>query len=52
LAECYYINGKLIDAVRTGRTALERATRNRSYYQDQLEKFSAALPEGVDPDMP
>jgi Zn-dependent protease with chaperone function len=52
LAECYYVNGKLIDAVRTGRAALEAATRNRPYYEDQLEKFTAALPEGVDPDMP
>jgi tetratricopeptide (TPR) repeat protein len=52
LAECYYINGKLIDAVRTGRAALERAGRNRSYYQEQLKKFTAALPEGVDPNLP
>jgi Zn-dependent protease with chaperone function len=52
LAECYYINGRVEDAVRTGRMALESAVRNRSYYQKQLEKFSAALPEGVDPNTP
>jgi hypothetical protein len=38
--------------VRTGRAALENAQHNRSYYRDQLKKFEAALPEGVDPDMP
>lgn len=52
LAECYYINGKIVEAVRTGRAALEKADRNLGYYKEQLEKFTAALPEGVDVDAP
>mgnify|MGYP000700593255 CR=1 FL=1 len=31
------------DAVEAGRQALQRAARNRSYYEDQLKKFEAAL---------
>jgi Zn-dependent protease with chaperone function len=52
LAECYFINGRVVDAVLAGRAALQKARRNRSYYKEQLDKFEAALPEGVDPDMP
>jgi len=31
------------DAVEAGRQALEKAGRKRHYYQEQLEKFEAAL---------
>jgi tetratricopeptide (TPR) repeat protein len=52
LAECYFVNGQVEAAVRTGQAALEKTLRNRSYYEEQLEKFKAVLPEGVDPDLP
>ena len=42
LAECYYINGRIPEAIRTGQEALARAERNRTYYQQQVEKFEAA----------
>ena len=43
LAESYYVNGMYRDAVDAGEQALVRAGRKRSYYEDQLEKFEAAL---------
>jgi len=43
LAESYYVNGMYRDAVEAGRQALEKAGRKRHYYQEQLEKFEAAL---------
>lgn len=52
LAECYYVNGRVADAIRTGRQALEKADKNRTYFREQVEKFEAALPEGVDIDTP
>ncbi len=42
LAESYYVNGQYEDAVEAGKKALAVAERNRSYYEDQLEKFMAA----------
>jgi Zn-dependent protease with chaperone function len=52
LAECYYVNGRVVDAIRTGRLALEKADKNRAYFRGQVEKFEAALPEGADLDTP
>jgi Zn-dependent protease with chaperone function len=43
LAESYYVNGMYADAIEAGKMALERAGRKRSYYEEQLEKFEAAL---------
>jgi Zn-dependent protease with chaperone function len=45
LAESYYVNGMYHDAIEAGKKALERAGRKRAYYEDQLEKFEAALGE-------
>lgn len=45
LAESYYVNGMYRDAIEAGRRALERAGKNRSYYEDQIKKFEAALRE-------
>ena len=43
LAESYYVNGFYRDAVEAGRQALARAGKKRHYYEEQLEKFEAAL---------
>jgi Zn-dependent protease with chaperone function len=45
LAESYYVNGMYRDALEAGQKALERAAKNRSYYEDQIKKFEAALTE-------
>ena len=45
LAESYYVNGMYRDALDAGKQALAKAGRKRSYYEDQLEKFEAALSE-------
>jgi Zn-dependent protease with chaperone function len=42
LAESYYINGKLENAIESARMALVVATENRSYFKDQLSRFRKA----------
>ena len=42
LAECYYINGLLEEAVSAESYALGIAKKKRSYYENQLKKFRAA----------
>jgi len=42
LAESYYVNGMHGQAVEAARNALALARENRSYYEDQLEKFKKA----------
>ncbi len=42
LAECYFVNGDFMSAVRTEKAALAVAKKNRSYYESQLNKFMAA----------
>jgi len=42
LAECYFVNGMISDAVRAEQQALELATANRRYYEEQLDRFKAA----------
>ena len=42
LAESYYVNEMYSQAVEAGRKALELDPKNRSYYEDQLEKFKKA----------
>ena len=42
LAESYFVNGRYRDAVEAARNALQRAAKNRSYYEEQLEKFEQA----------
>jgi Zn-dependent protease with chaperone function len=39
LAESYYVNGMLDEAVATAEKALESAKKNQKYFKDQLEKF-------------
>jgi len=43
LAESYFANGMYPDAVNASQHALGLAKRNRSYYEDQLDKFKNAL---------
>jgi tetratricopeptide (TPR) repeat protein len=42
LAECYFVNGRIIDAIRAEQQALELATGNRQYYEEQLRRFKQA----------
>ena len=42
LAECYYANGQYAKALETARRALRLARENRTYYQEQVEKFRKA----------
>lgn len=42
LAECYFVNGRIAEAVRAEQQALELATGNRQYYEDQLQRFRTA----------
>ena len=42
LAESYYVNGMLREAVEAGRQALALAGKKRAYYENQLDKFSNA----------
>ena len=42
LAEAYYVNGSIQDAIKTIEEAITLATRNRAYYEKQLRKFLAA----------
>ncbi|MBU4414864.1 MAG: tetratricopeptide repeat protein, partial [Proteobacteria bacterium] len=46
LAESYYINGELEKAVSTELYALRIAKKERSYYENQLKKFMAAINSG------
>ena len=39
LAESYYVNGKIKEAVSAQRQALNLVKKNRSYYKNRLEKF-------------
>ncbi len=39
LAESYYVNGRIEDAVSAEMRALDLVKKNRSYYEGQLEKF-------------
>ena len=42
LAESYYVNQMYTEALEAGRKALELAKDNRSYYEEQIEKFEHA----------
>jgi tetratricopeptide (TPR) repeat protein len=42
LAESYYVNGMYQEAVEAGKQALALARKKRTYYEDQLDKFSNA----------
>jgi Zn-dependent protease with chaperone function len=39
LAESYYVNGMVDEAIATAKKALESAKQNKNYFKDQLEKF-------------
>jgi len=39
LAECYFVNGQYAKALETAKYALRLARENRTYYQEQVEKF-------------
>ena len=42
LAESYFVNGMIPEAIEAGEQALKRAKDNRSYYKKQIEKFRKA----------
>ncbi len=42
LAESYFVNGMIAEAIEAGEQALKLAKGNRSYYKKQLEKFKQA----------
>ena len=42
LAESFYVNNQIQDAIATEKRALQLAKKNRSYYEKQLEKFVKA----------
>ena len=42
LAESYYVNGLINEAISTELRAMKSAKKNRSYYEKQLEKFVKA----------
>jgi len=46
LAESYYVNGQFEMALLAGTRALETATTNRAYYQNQVKKFKDAVKTG------
>jgi len=39
LAEAYFVDGRVEDAIRTIKEALATATENRGYYERQLKRF-------------
>ncbi|NQT09694.1 MAG: M48 family metalloprotease [Desulfobacteraceae bacterium] len=47
LAESFYVNNQIQDAIATERRALDLAKKNRSYYEKQLEKFVKAAEKEV-----
>ncbi len=47
LAESYYVNGMYSEAVKAAEQALAMATKRRTYYAQQLEKFKNAATTGV-----
>jgi hypothetical protein len=42
LAEAYYVNGFIPEAIKTIEEAIAIAKENRGYYEKQLKKFSAS----------
>jgi Zn-dependent protease with chaperone function len=46
LAESYFANGELANAVHFARRAVEQATDKQAYYQSQLERFQKAEGKG------
>lgn len=47
LAESYYVNGFYEDAVTAAKKAMAMARNNRTYYEDQAQKFIAAQEGGL-----
>jgi len=45
LAEVYYVNGLIREAIRTIQEAIPLATENKGYYEKQLKKFLDASPK-------
>jgi Zn-dependent protease with chaperone function len=45
LAEAYYVNGQISEAVETIKEALSEAKENHGYYEKQLKKFSGSRQE-------
>jgi Zn-dependent protease with chaperone function len=46
LAECYFVNGDIDNAIRYARRALDSAKEKQDYYRAQLERFRKAKKEG------
>jgi len=43
LAESYFVNGRISEAIESGTIALNLASTNQDYYRKQLEKFKAGM---------
>jgi Zn-dependent protease with chaperone function len=43
LAEAYYANGQIAEAVKAGQEALALAEENRKYYEGQVERFRGSM---------
>jgi len=43
LAESYFVNGRISEAIESGTMALDLASTNQDYYRKQLEKFKAGM---------
>ncbi len=46
LAECYFVNGRIADAIHAEQQALALADTKRSYYEEQLRRFEEAFLRG------
>ena len=46
LAECYFINGDVANAIRFARRAMDSATEKQDYYRGQLERFQKSAKGG------
>ena len=46
LAECYFVNGKIAEAIQAEQQALALADRKRHYYEEQLRRFKEAYLRG------
>ena len=46
LAECYFVNGRVADAIQAEQQALALADTKRRYYEEQLRRFKEAYLSG------
>ena len=43
LAECYFVNGRIAEAIQAEQKALDLADKGKGYYEEQLERFKEAF---------